>query len=75
MGLSMFDQMLFALGCGHSVVLGRLDKHVTWSCEVCGKVTDPRAEPHRTRLADERDNADQIDKQAKARGETVTRAG
>jgi len=45
MVLSMFDQMLFSLACGHTVVLGRLDKTETWKCETCGMVTDLRFEP------------------------------
>jgi hypothetical protein len=40
MALSMFDQMLFALVCGHTVVLGRLENAKSWTCEACGKVTD-----------------------------------
>jgi len=76
MTLSMFDQFLFRLSCGHDVVLGRLDGKDTWRCdeEGCGKVTDLRTEPFSTLLAKERDTADQIDKQARQRGETVRRA-
>jgi hypothetical protein len=37
MAISMFDQMLFPLECGHDVVLGRLANTETWVCEKCGK--------------------------------------
>jgi hypothetical protein len=68
--ITMFDQIEFRLACGHTIVLGRLDKAGTWTCEACGKTTDLRAEPHRTALHLDRETADQIDKQAQARGET-----
>jgi len=71
----MFDQKLFSLACGHTVVLGRLDKVETWTCEECGKVTNLRESPFREELAEDRDIADQVDKQARARGEKVVRAG
>ena len=45
MTITMFDQILFRLACNHGVVLGRLDKANTWTCETCGKVTDLRTEP------------------------------
>src|SRR5436190_18353418 len=75
MTISQFDQMLFDLACGHQVVLGRLDKADTWTCEICGKVTELGVEPHRTELERDRDTAEQIDKQARERGETIERAG
>jgi hypothetical protein len=75
MALSMFDQILFELACKHQVVLDRLDKGDTWTCEECGKVTDLRVEPYRTELEHDRDTATQIDAQARERGETVVRAG
>jgi hypothetical protein len=74
MVLSMFDQRWFRLVCDHQVVLGRLDKAVTWTCETCGRITDLRKEPHRSDLAQDRDTASEIDKQARARGQKVTRA-
>jgi transcription elongation factor Elf1 len=74
MAITMFDQWPFSLACGHTVVLGRLDKAETWTCETCGKITDLRVEPYRKELEDDRDTADQIDKQARQRGETVVRA-
>src|SRR5262245_42895576 len=74
MAITMFDQWPFSLACGHTVVLGRLDKAETWTCETCGKITDLRVEPYRKELEDDRYTADQIDKQARQRGETVVRA-
>ena len=75
MALSMFDQILFDLACGHSVVLGRLADAKTWTCAECGKLTELNAEPFRTELARDRDSARQIDIQAQQQGETVVRAG
>jgi hypothetical protein len=72
--ITMFDQILFNLACGHQVVLGRLDGRNSWTCEVCGKATDLRVEPYRAALEGDRDTADQIDKQARERGETIVRA-
>jgi hypothetical protein len=72
--LSMFDQMLFNLACGHAVVLGRLHDVNSWACEECRMVTNLRVEPHRSRLAQEWDTADQLDKQARERGEDIVRA-
>jgi hypothetical protein len=60
MAITMFDQMLFGLACGHQVVLGRLDGLNSWTCEKCGKPTDLRAEPYRKELEHDRDTADQI---------------
>jgi hypothetical protein len=37
-------------------------------------VTNIRVEPHRSRLAQARDTADQLDKQAQERGEDIVRA-
>src|SRR5262245_40350736 len=50
MAITMFDQWPFSLACGHTVVLGRLDRAETWTCETCGKVTDLRVEPYRKEL-------------------------
>jgi hypothetical protein len=74
MKITMFDRIMFDLACKHTVVLGRLDKAETWTCEECGKVTDLRVDPHRKDLEHDRDTADQIDKQARQRGETIVRA-
>jgi hypothetical protein len=73
MAISMLDQMLFQLACGHTVVIGRL-AHMpnTWTCE-CGKVTDLSADPCKAALEHDLDTANQIDLQAKARGETIER--
>jgi len=75
MTISMLDGMQFELACGHTVVLGRVEKAETWICEQCGKITNLRASPYREALAHDLDTADQIDKQARQRGETVVRAG
>ena len=74
MAITMFDQSLFDLTCKHQVVLGRLNKAKTWTCETCGTVTDLRIEPYRTTLDRDRDTAPQIDAQARQRGEKVVRA-
>jgi hypothetical protein len=78
MTISMLDQMLFKLACGHDVVLGRLansiaSTHKDWTCEDCGKSTDLGIDPYKAELAREMDTANQIDLQAKARGETIQR--
>jgi hypothetical protein len=72
--ITMFDQLQFPLACGHPVVLGRLQKSETWKCEKCGEVTDLRLESHRATLEEYRDRAQQLDAQARERGETVVRA-
>jgi hypothetical protein len=73
MAISMLDQMMFKLACGHEVVLGRLSHLDTWVCEACGKRTNLAREPFRSLLVKELDTAQQIDLQAKARGEEITR--
>jgi hypothetical protein len=73
MAISMLDQMLFHLACGHDVILGRMSNIETWVCETCGKTTDLRAEPFKSRLEKDLDTAMQIDLQEKARGQTITR--
>jgi hypothetical protein len=77
MPISQFDQFFFELTCqgGHKeeIVLSRLDNRDSWRCEVCGRVTDLRAEPHRTAINDLREMATELDNQARARGETITR--
>jgi hypothetical protein len=75
MPVSMFDQMLFPLSCGHEVVLGRLSNLTKWVCESCGKETDLTKSPFRERLVKDLDTAVQIDLQAKERGEPITRLG
>ena len=75
MAISMLDQMLFPLPCGHSVVLGRLQGAERWTCETCGKQTDLTGDAVRAALVKDLDTAVQIDLQAKARGEKVERRG
>jgi hypothetical protein len=71
--ISMLDQMLFNLSCGHEVVLGRLQKQRLWTCEACGKKTDTTSEPYKAALDHDFDTASQIDLLAKGKGETVSR--
>jgi hypothetical protein len=71
--ISMLDQMLFNLSCGHEVVLGRLQKQRLWTCEDCGKKTDTTSEPYKAALDHDFDTATQIDLRAKEEGETVSR--
>jgi hypothetical protein len=73
MVISMLDQMLFRLACGHDVVLGRVANRKNWMCESCGKETDLSAEPFESKIEKDLDTATQIDLQQKARGEAVTR--
>jgi hypothetical protein len=71
--ISMLDQMLFPLACGHDVVLGRLAHSKTWTCETCGQSTDLSADPYKTALERDLDAANQIDAQVRARGEIIER--
>jgi len=73
MAISMLDQMLFPLSCGHDVVLGRLQGKESWTCETCGKQTDLTGAV-RAALVQNFDTAVQIF-QAKERGEKVERLG
>ena len=73
MVVSMFDQMMFRLSCGHEVVLGRLSNLQRWVCEACGQETNLAAEPFKSELLKELDAALQIDLQEQAKGEQVTR--
>jgi hypothetical protein len=75
MAVSMLDQMMFQLGCGHEVVLGRLSHLTKWVCESCGKETDLTKSPFREQLVQDLDTAFQIDLQAKERSEAITRLG
>jgi hypothetical protein len=54
-------------------VLGRLAHSKTWTCETCGKSTDLSADPYKAALAHDLDTANQIDAQARARGEILER--
>jgi hypothetical protein len=73
MAISMLDQMLFKLACGHEVVLGRMANLEEWVCEACGEKTDLKSEPFKSVLERDLDTAMQIDLQEKARGEAITR--
>jgi hypothetical protein len=75
MAISMLDQMLFPLACRHTVVLGRLAHCKTWTCETCDKTTDLSDGPYKAALEHDFDTANQIDLQAKQRGETIERIG
>ena len=75
MAISMLDQMLFRLTCGHDVVLGRMANLTKWICEECGESTDLTKPPFKETLVKDLDAALQIDLQAKERGETITRSG
>ncbi len=57
------------------VVLGRLARSKTWKCETCGRTTDLSADPYKAELEHDLDTANQIDAQARARGETIERLG
>ena len=74
MAISMPDQMMFPLICGHEVVLGRLQGMERWTCETCGKQIDLTG-GFRSMLVRDLDTAVQIDLQAQARGEKVERLG
>lgn len=73
MAVSMFDQMLFKLACGHEVILGRMANLNEWVCEACGKKTDLTSEPFKSALVKDLNTATQMDLQEKAKGETITR--
>ena len=75
MAISMLDQMLFRLACGHDVVLGRMANLTKWVCEECGESTDLTKTPIKETLVKDLDAALQIDLQAKERGETISRSG
>jgi hypothetical protein len=61
MAITMFDQMLFPLGCGHDVVLGRLVGRKEWTCAECGQKNDLTDQPIKAALAKDIDMAEQID--------------
>ena len=75
MTISMLEQMLFTLNCGHEVVIGRLEHAETWKCEECKKLNDLRLEPRNVALAKDLEAARQIDLQAENRGQIITRLG
>jgi hypothetical protein len=78
MVLSMFDQQLFEFTCQcgkvSEEVLGRLDHIDTLTCPVCGHVADLHSEPYRSMLADLREIASELDKQASERGKIIERS-
>jgi hypothetical protein len=74
MVLSMLDRFQFELGCGHELVLGRLNELKTWNCEQCGQSTDLTAEPFKTALYHMIRVAHGIDSKERQIGNTVTRA-
>lgn len=73
MVVSMLDQMMFKLACGHEVLLGRMSNLNRWICESCGQATDLTGEPFKFTLLRDLDTAVQIDLEEKAKGETITR--
>jgi len=73
MTISMLDQMLFTLSCGHEVVIGRLEQAKVWKCEKCGRSMDLGVEPRKSALAKDLDTARQVDLQAVKRGQRITR--
>ena len=74
MVISMLDQMLFPLSCGHNVDLQRLQGAVKWICDECSKQTDLTGAV-RAALVKDLDTALQIDIQAKERGHQIERLG
>lgn len=74
MPISMLDQMLFRLPCGHDVVVGRLENQSDWTCDECGSKYDLTSQPTKGALDRELDTANQIDLQVKERGGTIERA-
>jgi hypothetical protein len=68
MTISMLDQIIFNLRCGHHVVLGRLANKNRWTCKDCGQETDFAAGPYKKALERDLDTATQLDLQAKVRG-------
>lgn len=73
MAISMLDQMLFKLSCGHKVVLGRLLGTKNWICEECHQTTDLSSGPYNATFEKDLETANLIDSLEKARGNTVTR--
>ena len=75
---SMFDQILYALYCPkcqmmEPIVVGRLQNRASFPCSSCGHEIDLQLESHQLGLARKFDTADQLDKQAMARGEEIFR--
>ena len=75
MTISMLDQMLFTLDCGHEVIIGDLEHAKIWMCPECRKSTNLDREPRKSALMKDLDTARQVDLQAKERGQSITRLG
>jgi hypothetical protein len=77
MVVSKLDQYPMKLACHCSqitnVTIGYFDSAPTFTCPVCGTVTDTRDEPYRSFLIDWRELATELDKHATQRGEVVER--
>jgi hypothetical protein len=75
MTISMFDQLCMKLACRcrKNSNVSYFDNIPTYECPGCGLVTDSREEPYRTFLADLRETAAELDKQARQRGEVIVR--
>lgn len=77
MAISMFDQYPMQLACKcrepSNVTIGYFDSVPTFTCPHCGLVTDTREEPYRKFLADLRELATELDKQARQRGKVIER--
>lgn len=73
MVVSMLDQMMFKLICGHEVVLERVTNLDGWVCESCGRKTDLTKQPFKSILVSDLETALQTDLQEKAKGEAITR--
>jgi hypothetical protein len=68
MAITWSDRILAVLACGHeSVVLSRLNNKNSWTCELCGKVTNFLEEPYRTQLERDREVAKELDAQDRER--------
>jgi hypothetical protein len=73
MAISMLDQMLFKLSCGHKVVLGRLVGKNDWTCDQCRQTTDLSSSPYNAAFDQDLETANLIDSLEKARGNKVRR--
>ncbi|MET4482100.1 hypothetical protein ABIB66_006662 [Bradyrhizobium sp. F1.13.3] len=73
MSISMLDQMLFKLPCGHKVVLGRLFGAKDWTCELCHQKIELSSGPCKAAFEKDLEKANLVDLLEKARGNKVTR--
>jgi hypothetical protein len=67
MVVSMLDQTLFPLACGHELIFGRMTNLDNWICETCGPKTDLTAEPFKSALVRDLNAALEIDLQERKR--------